>query len=189
MPTPTFDGDNLLIILPAASPVLDVRTDLYSEWKLWQLAGTNQKYPQAFTTEGGQDTVPGEVLGRAYFLRNDLGWRIRNAEEDAAVQFNGNFFATLSSLPIVVPVLGAFTVTNQIKFSSLAFVEQVAGGLTAAQQIQLDRAELVYKIFLNKGLTTDIGGGAKRIDFFDDDQSTIIDSVTISADGNTRTNP
>lgn len=132
MVVPTFDGVNLLIILPSAEPVIDVRVDLYSEWKLWVLDATNARFPQAFTTEGGQDTAPGEVLGRAYFLRNDLGWRIRNAEEDADVRFDGNFFQADVTLPIFVPTLGTFTVTNRLKFSSLAFVEQSAALPTEA---------------------------------------------------------
>lgn len=190
MPTPTFNGATLRINMPATSPAIDVRTDLFSEWKLWVLDATNARFPQAFEAEeGGRSTVPGEVSGRNFRIRNDLGWRIKPAEEDGEVIYTGNLFPTDTSLPIFVSTTGAFTVTNVIQRSSLALVEQVSGGLTAAEGAQLDRAEIVYKIFLNKGVTTDIGGGVKRIDFFDDDQSTIIDSVTISADGNTRTNP
>jgi len=191
MPTPTFDGDNLLIILPAASPNIDVRADLYSEWKLWQLdTAGSRRYPPAWEAEeGGRATVENEVSGRNYRLRNDLGWRIRPAEEDAEVIFLGNLFPTDITLPIFVPTLGGFTVGKFIQRSSLALVEQTGSALTAAEKAQLARADELWKVFLNKAVTTDIGGGVKRIDFYDDDQSTIIDSVTISADGNQRTNP
>lgn len=59
--------------------------------------------------------------------------------------------------------------------------------LSAAQSLALERAGILYKVFLNRAVTTPLGGGAKRIDFYDDDQTTIIDSVTISADGLERT--
>ena len=49
--------------------------------------------------------------------------------------------------------------------------------------------DYVRKILTNRSVTTELGGGAKRIDFYDDDGSTIIDSITISADGLERTNP
>jgi len=48
--------------------------------------------------------------------------------------------------------------------------------------------DYVRKVLTNRAETTDIGG-AKQIDFYDDDAATIIDSITISADGLTRTNP
>lgn len=55
-------------------------------------------------------------------------------------------------------------------------------------------AALLRKIFLNRAETTINAGpsppaGSKTIDFYDDDQVTIIDSLLISADGNTRLNP
>lgn len=68
-------------------------------------------------------------------------------------------------------------------------IVSTGSGLSVAEQAQLDRAEIVYKIFINRAVTTDLGGGVKRIDFYDDNQTTIIDSVTISSDGNERTNP
>jgi len=58
----------------------------------------------------------------------------------------------------------------------------------------LSDAALLRKVFLNRAETTLNAGptppaGSKTIDFYDDDQTTIIDSLLISADGDTRTNP
>lgn len=50
-------------------------------------------------------------------------------------------------------------------------------------------SDYVRKVLTNRSVTTELGGGAKRIDFYDDDGLTIIDSITISADGLERTNP
>lgn len=135
MPTPTFDGDNLLIILNTSEPLYDVQVDLYSDWKEWFKTSDNSKYHEAFRTAGGDDTEPGQFTGRNFFLRNDLGWRIRPAEEDAEILFEGNLFLQDSSLPWHVPTLGAFTVTMDRKFSNLSYVEevQVAASDAAAQ--------------------------------------------------------
>ena len=138
MPTPTFDGDNLWVILPAGEPLLLVERDLYSEWKVWWLDATNARFPPAFTTEGGQPTEPGETLGPVWFFRNDLGWRIRPAEEDADVVFDGSLFFTDSTLDWQVPTIGAFTVSLRIKFSNLALVKEVpALGYDAASASQI----------------------------------------------------
>ena len=45
------------------------------------------------------------------------------------------------------------------------------------------------KIFTNRAETTVGGGGEKTIEFYDDDQTTVIDTIEISADGLSRTRP
>ena len=134
---PTFDGINLLITLDAATPSVDVQIDLYSDWKEYIKTGDNVKFPKAFSNSaGGQATVPGEVTGRNFFLRNDLGWRIRPAEEDAEINLIGNLFKFDATLPMIIPTLGAFTVLVNIQRSSLALVEQTGvSGLTAAEAL------------------------------------------------------
>ena len=58
----------------------------------------------------------------------------------------------------------------------------------------LGNADLLRKIFLNRAVTIINPGptppaDSKTINFYDDDQLTIIDTLLISADGNERTNP
>lgn len=67
-----------------------------------------------------------------------------------------------------------------------------AGQVTASERYRSGTlgglgADLLRKVFLNKAVTTNLGGGTKRVDFYDDDQTTVIASLTISADGLTRT--
>lgn len=55
-------------------------------------------------------------------------------------------------------------------------------------------AALIRKILLNRAVTTENLGpappaGSKTVDFYDDDQATIIESILISANGLERTNP
>ena len=131
----TFDGDNLLIILPSATPTIDVQVDLYSDWKEWVKLSDNAKYPKAFDSEGGAPTTQTEASGRFFFLRNDLGWRIRGPEEDATINLVGNLFGRDPTLPVSVPTLGAFTQQINTVVSSLALVENAQ--FSTAQETQL----------------------------------------------------
>jgi hypothetical protein len=142
MPT-TFDGDNLLIILPTATAEIDVNADLYSEWKDWQLesgpgGASNRKFPQAFSIDGGNPLTPGLTQGSYAFLRNDLGWRIRPAEEDATVNFTGNLIPTDPALPMTVPTVGGFTVI----INGLQPITQSVNNLFLAQQDASYRGEI-----------------------------------------------
>jgi hypothetical protein len=109
----TFDGDNLLITLNAGGAVhsVNAETDLYSDWKEWvKLSSANAAHAPAFRTTGGDPLTPGIEAGAYFFLRNDLGWRIKPAEEDATITLTGNLAPEDSSLPIVIPTTGAYTV-------------------------------------------------------------------------------
>lgn len=109
---PTFDGDNLVITLDTGVTVLDAEVDLYSAWKNWQLAG-NMRFPQAFRTIGGDSLTPGVDAGAYFFIQNDLGWRIKPPEEDTTILLTGNLSPEDSSLPILIPTTGAYTVLVQ----------------------------------------------------------------------------
>lgn len=67
---------------------------------------------------------------------------------------------------------------------------QDAAPVSVSGELESDIA-LLRKIFLNKAITQEDtpGAGEKTITFYDDDQATPIDSIEISADGLTRTNP
>lgn len=106
---PTFDGDNLVIILDSGITTVDVEADLYSEWKEWFLLSNNSKYPPAFRTSGGDPLTPGIDAGAYFFLRNDLGWRIRPPEENITIYIVGNLAPEDSELDVLIPTTGAFT--------------------------------------------------------------------------------
>lgn len=121
MATFTFDGDNLLIIAQDATDI-DVQVDLYSDWKEWLKLSDNAKYPPAFDTDGGRNTSPTELTGRNFFLRNDLGWRVRPHESDYEPRVIGNLFKADVTLDAVVPTLGGFTVLFQVERSNLSSI-------------------------------------------------------------------
>lgn len=108
---PTFSGTNLLITLDSGVTSVDVERDLYSEWKEWMTLSDNSKFYPAFaSSSGGDPLTPGLNSGNYFFLRNDLGWRIKPAEEDLNVTLVGNLFGQDSDLPIVIPTTGNYTV-------------------------------------------------------------------------------
>lgn len=106
----TFDGTNRIITLPEATSEINVEQDLYSDWKEFVKVGNNAQFAPAFRTISGDPLTAALEAAPYFFLRNDLGWRIRPAEEDATVFFTGNLIAEDSTLPLTIPTIGAFTV-------------------------------------------------------------------------------
>ena len=106
----SVDGPNLRIVLASGLTEVDVQ-EIYSEVKEWQLTGDNTKYPEPFLPSvGGEELSGGINAGSYFFLNNAEGWRLRPAEEDATVLFNGNLAPADSTKPLVTPTLGDFTV-------------------------------------------------------------------------------
>lgn len=91
-----FDGDNLLITLddPVGGVLNQTWEEVYDEFKQWFLQGENSAYPFAFTVSGGEDITTTSIAGQYYFLRNDLGWRVRTTDEDQDVFWAGNGIPT-----------------------------------------------------------------------------------------------
>lgn len=111
---PTFDGDNLIVTLDAPTVgalTLDV-TELYKQWKQWILGSYGRLgYPPLFFDSfGGNDLTTGIKAGAYFVLQNNNGWRIRSTEEDQTVYVVGNLTPADSTLPIVIPTIGAYTV-------------------------------------------------------------------------------
>lgn len=112
----TFDGENLLIILDTSATV-DVKRDLYSDWKEWFKTGTNAKYPIAFDTTGGDPLGGVKQVAPYFFLRNDNGWRIRPPEAHANIVLAGNLYRRDPDIDMFVPTLGNYTVSLELEIS------------------------------------------------------------------------
>lgn len=94
----TFDPYlKLITVLPGVLRI-DVKVDLYSDWKEWALL--NNQYLPAIRAVGGDIVNPntGEQTGTTFFTTN--GWRIYL---NHSVQFDGNLFSD----DFVIPYLGA----------------------------------------------------------------------------------
>ncbi len=112
----TFDGPNKLIIVDSGITELDVKLDLYSDWKEWVLEDSNSSFLPAFSVIGGDPTGPGTYSGTTFFVMN--GWKIRPHEADHTLIISGNIIGD-GGAEILVPTEGGYTVAVQYVFSSL----------------------------------------------------------------------
>lgn len=137
-----FDGDNLIITLEAPSGGLLAQTaeQVYDDSKQWYLGGENSNYPFPFTTSGGESITDIQLAGQYYFLRNDLGWRIRSTDEDQEVRWTGNLIPTDLALPIIVSRAGR-TVLH-LGLQPLTTIIAVGSGVT-----QQDKDDIEAQIF------------------------------------------
>ncbi len=127
----TFDGVTKRIYVAPSVTNLDVKTDFYSEWKLWLSLYDNSKYEPAFRTIGGDSVGSGKYAGDIYFLIN--GWQI---VVDHAININGTLYHDDSISPyIILPGGGVIATVSNLAYA----VESSAAGLTPAQQLQLDK--------------------------------------------------
>jgi len=97
----TFDGDNLLIELPAGQTEIQVEREIYSAWKEWVKTSDNAKYQLALRTVAGDTIKASQDISPAFFVRNDLGWRIRAADENIEISFTGNLYKEDDTLDLI----------------------------------------------------------------------------------------
>tara|TARA_R110000772_G_scaffold107704_1_gene210295 strand:- start:14407 stop:15027 length:621 start_codon:yes stop_codon:yes gene_type:complete len=86
----TFDGPNKLILVNYGETVIDVRTDIYSNWKEWSQLYDNSKYLEAITALGGDPITNIQFTGITYFLQN--GWRIQPWIGEYVLTVDGNMY-------------------------------------------------------------------------------------------------
>lgn len=71
----TFDGANRIIYVNEGVTELNIKTDIYSDWKEWAASiPDNAVWLPAIRTIGGDATVAGQRAGDIYFLIN--GWKL-----------------------------------------------------------------------------------------------------------------
>lgn len=130
----TFDGNNYLIIVNNGITALDVKVDLYSDWKEWVVQGDNSKYYPAFRTVGGDPLSTTVSLGDYYFLQNQVGygWRIRPYEGNHTLNITGNLVAEDPDYSMFVSTQGAYNVQVRLTTSSLTQTVNIAGGSSSS---------------------------------------------------------
>jgi hypothetical protein len=120
----TFYTDTKLIEFDIVAPVssrvaIDTQIDLYSDAKEdWQTEAY-QRFEFPFTTIGGNDLGGGLEAGDYYFLRTDLGWRIRPYEGDHYLTITGNLYPIDANDDLLVPTSTAATVAVVLERSQL----------------------------------------------------------------------
>lgn len=132
----TFDGAGLIIQLPSIG-TFDVERDLYSAWKRWHTLTDNAKFPPAFDTTGGDDVGSGQQIAPYFFLRNDLGWRIRAPQENGEIILQGNLFPRDPGQVTFVDAAGFDAFIRQEVSTRAVVVETGVSGLTASESTQL----------------------------------------------------
>lgn len=120
-----FNGTLKIIQILTGVTSLDVKQDLYSEWKTWMTQGDNSKYLPALSCVGG-DPISGELfLGSTFFLEN--GWKIRPQEANHMLNISGNIFTRDGSSPLV-QTIGSYNVTVSMSRSNLIDTVATGGG-------------------------------------------------------------
>ena len=130
----SFDGVNKIINLPSTGS-FDTEIDLYSNWKEWVILSDNAKYLPAFDTTGGDDIRSGQEIAPYFFLRTDLGWKIKAPEEDGDIVVQGNLFPRVSGQSLFLPPTGDFTVLITQSLSAKAVVVNISESLPSASEI------------------------------------------------------
>jgi hypothetical protein len=130
----TVDLASKIIAVKPAVTSLDAEIDLYSDLKEDWLLNANGEFgfEFPFRTIGGDPLGGGLEAGAYFFLRNDLGWRIRPQEANHELTITGNLFAEDTAQPIFVPTTGNWTVSIRLQTSSLT---QLAGEILASDPI------------------------------------------------------
>jgi hypothetical protein len=86
----SFNGTTRTIYIAPHVTDLVVKSDIYSDWKEWQLVDDNPKYIPAIRTAGGDYISETQQLGDSYFLIN--GWKIKPWSGDYTLRFDGNLY-------------------------------------------------------------------------------------------------
>ena len=112
----TFDGPNKLILINDGETDIDVKVDIYSDWKEWMLLESNMGFLPAVRTIGGEPTVGNQSIGATFFLIN--GWKIRTWEGDQRLIVVGNLYSEDGS-PTFVPTVGNHNILVNSQVSNL----------------------------------------------------------------------
>jgi hypothetical protein len=154
----TFDGPNLRITLESGVTTISWQ-DVYSDWKRWVNDGGGDPYAPAFRVVGGDPLTGTLNAGTYYFLRNDLGWRIKPPEEDITIFAEGNLAAEDTAKDTIVPTTGAFT-------AAVLGVQPVSQSIPTELGPQIERmhGQLQREVWLDPTLGTD-GNGYQQSPF------------------------
>ena len=134
----TFNGTTKLIIVDNAITELDVKVDLYSDWKEWLKEGDNAKFLVAMRTVGGDPTTGVKSVAPYFFLTN--GWKIRPYEGDHTLTITGNLFVDepgTYGYNLTIPTIGDYTVTVVLSTTSDAIVVSAGSGLSTEEHNKL----------------------------------------------------
>ena len=137
MPIITFDGPNKIIDIGYDASTTEVTVPgIYSRWKEWVQAG-NAGYLRAFDLSvGGNPLGAGVNIDGYYFLRNDLGWRIRAADQDHILIINGQLFGFATGTAVYLNRAGRTITYREVQSSRSQVVNPAADTVSASGSFQ-----------------------------------------------------
>jgi hypothetical protein len=120
-----FDGENKLIYINPNISQINIKQDLYSNWKEWVQVRDNSKFLPAIRSTGGDPVGSGVYTGDVYFLINN--WRIFL---DHAVDITGVLYSDNYSSPYITSnnaTLVNSTVSNLVQTVESASEQDLTG--------------------------------------------------------------
>ena len=123
-----FDGETKKIYIDPEINVVDVREDLYSDWKEWTAVRDNSKYPPAIRSTGGDPIGGGQFTGDIYFLIN--GWQV---VADHEINMTGILFSDDYPSPYIITAGGGVIA----RVSSLAIAYNTGGSTGGASASEI----------------------------------------------------
>jgi hypothetical protein len=126
----TFDGVNKRIIVGSLVNSIDVKSNIYSDWKEWVRLYDNSKFLPAIRTIGGDPVGGGLFAGDIYFLIN--GWKVEVSSE---LSINGILYDDSGSSPYIIQQGGSVRAT----VSNLAYA-------VSAGSANCDNTEVLNKL-------------------------------------------
>lgn len=162
-----FDGPSKIITLNSGETSVEAQY-IYSEWKRWITEEDNSKYEPAFDTIGGDPLTPGIKAGAYYFLRNDLGWRIRPPEEDTTIYLAGNLTPRDSAYPILISTTGDY---NVLVAGLQPITQSVNEILTLQQDTSFNGKIYIDYIDGQSGTAYPIGTASSPVSNFEDGET------------------
>lgn len=121
----TFDGVNKLILINEGETEIDVKSDIYSNWKEWVRVRDNAKFEYAMTAIGGDPITATLFVGTTYFLEN--GWRVKPWEGNYVLTISGNMFTREPGQNPMIPTSGVSVALTRSNLVDLAVVETQVG--------------------------------------------------------------
>lgn len=137
MPSITFDGPNKIIEIGYDSATTEVTVSaIYSRWKDWVQSDNAQYQPAFDLSVGGNPLGAGLNLDGYFFLRNDLGWRVRAADQDHVLIIDGQMFGFATGTGVYLARPGRSITYREVQSSRSQVVNPAGDAVTAASGFQ-----------------------------------------------------
>jgi len=132
----TFDAPNRLILVNPQEISINVKRDIYSNWKEWARTRDNSSWPIAISVIGGDPITSETFIGDTYFLEN--GWRLQpwvpgpNGSSGYILDIVGNLYTREPGQNPVNPIPSVSVTLTRSNITETAIV----GGTTTTTRLE-----------------------------------------------------